>query len=158
VHRGDRDVQPPVIDRRGVLPVGIGADQAGIDGKTVTANKPFGNAPPDHCLKQLPEEITLPEPAMAVLGEGGVVGHRIGQIKAAEPAISQVQMHFLAKAPLRADTHDIANQQDPDHQFGVDRRPAGGTVEQCQMATYAAQVDEPVVQAQQMIPRHVVFQ
>ena len=40
---------------------------------------------------------------MAVLREGGMVWHGVGQVETAEPAVGQVQANLLAEAPLRAD-------------------------------------------------------
>ena len=44
-----------------------------------------------------------------VLGEGGVVEHFALQPETAEPAISQVEVDFLAKAPLGADAQEVAD-------------------------------------------------
>ena len=91
-----------------VLLVRVRPDQAGIGGEGLTANQPFGDAAGHDALEQVPEEVAVPEPAVAVLREGGMVGHRIAQIEAAEPAIRQVQMHLLAEPPLRPDAEGIA--------------------------------------------------
>jgi len=58
---------------RRALPVGVGPDQAGIDGEALTANQSFFDAAP-HCrLEQLTKEIAVPETPVAVLGEARVI-------------------------------------------------------------------------------------
>jgi hypothetical protein len=51
----------------------------------------------------MPQQIAVAETTMPVLGKGRMVGNRLGQIEAAEPAIRKVQMNLFAKPPLRAD-------------------------------------------------------
>src|SRR6516225_9929710 len=46
------------------------------------------------------------------------------KIKAAKPAISEVQFDLLAQPSLRANTVAVAHDQHPDHELGVNRRPA----------------------------------
>ena len=48
---------------------------------------------------------------MSVLGKGRVVGHRISEITAAEPAIGEVEMNLLAEPASRTDAKTISNQQ-----------------------------------------------
>lgn len=57
---------------------------------------------------------------MAILGESGMVWHSIFQAETTEPAIGQVQMHFLAQAPFGADAIAVTDDQHPDHQLGID--------------------------------------
>src|SRR3954453_22793595 len=51
-----------------------------------------------------------------------MVGHIAVQPKPAEPAVGQIEMNLLAEPKLRADAEAIADQQHPDHQFGLDQR------------------------------------
>ncbi len=82
----------------------------------------------------------------------------VAQVEAAEPAIREVQMHLFTKSPLRPDTEAIPDQQHPDQQLGIDRRPAGMAVKFDQVGTDAAQVDEPINGAKKMVLRNVIFQ
>lgn len=84
----------PVVDRRCVLFVGVGADQAGIDGKAFTTDQTFGNAELDDALEQLPDQIDLAKAAMPVLGQSRMVWNGIRQIEAAKPTVRQVEMHL----------------------------------------------------------------
>ena len=51
-------------------------------------------------LKHLTQQIALAEPAVAVLGEGGVIRNGVRQIEAAEPTIGQVEMDLFADPTL----------------------------------------------------------
>jgi len=85
------------------LPVGLGPDQAGIDSKAVTADQSFLNAAPHGGFEQLAEQITLTEASMPVLRKGRVIRHVTVETQAAEPAVSQVEVHLLTQAALRPD-------------------------------------------------------
>ena len=50
-----------------------------------------------------------------------MIRDRICQIQAAEPPIGKIEVNFITEAALRPDPHDVANQEHPDHQFGIDR-------------------------------------
>ena len=52
----------------------------------------------------------------------------------------------------------VANEQHPDHQLRIDRRPTRRAVERRQSAADVAKIDEPVDRPQQMIRRHVPFE
>jgi hypothetical protein len=41
--------------------------------------------------------------------------------QAAEPAVSQVEVHLLAQAALRSNAEAVAHDQHPQHQLGIDR-------------------------------------
>jgi len=139
----------------GALLVGIGFDQAGVDGEPVPTNQPFHHAAPDHRLEHLAQQVAVAEAAMPVLGEGRVVRHVAVEAEPTEPAIGQVQMHFLAESPFRPDAEAIANDQHPDHQFGIDRRPPDRTVEGRQLAANLRQVDKAIDRPHQVITRHM---
>jgi len=89
------------------LAIYIGTDLARIDREALGAHQSFGHAALDRHLEQLAQQITVAEPAVPVLGEGGVVGHRALEIEAAKPAIGEVQVHLLAQPPLRSTNRSI---------------------------------------------------
>ncbi len=76
---------------------------------------------------------------MAIDRERRVVGDLIVQIEAAEPAIGEVQLDLLAQLPLKANAVAVTNDKHPDHQLGVDRRPADLAVERFQLLTKPSQ-------------------
>jgi hypothetical protein len=92
------------------------------------------------------------------LREGRVIRQLALQAQAAEPAIGQVQKHFLAEPALRANAEAIADEQHPDHQLRVDRRTSDLAVEGPQVSAHAGQVDEPIDRTQQVIGRNVPFE
>src|SRR5207248_1692817 len=57
------------------LAVGIGANEAAIDGKAFTTDQALGEAALDGRLEQAAQQIAIAEAAVTVLGEGRVIGH-----------------------------------------------------------------------------------
>jgi hypothetical protein len=51
-----------------------------------------------------------------------------------EPAVSEVQVNLLTQPPFGTNAVAVANQQHPDQQFGINRRPASRTVKWRQVA------------------------
>lgn len=86
-----------------------------------------------------------------------MVRHRILQAKAAEPPIGQVQMHFLTESAFGADAIAVADNQHPNHQFGIDGWAAGMAVVIGQLLAQVAQIKALIDAAQQMILGNVVF-
>ncbi len=101
--------------RNRALAVDIGADQARIDREAFCSHQSFSHAALHRHLEELAQQVAVAEPAVSVLGEGGVIGHRPLEIEPAEPAIGEVEVHLLAQAALRAYAHAIANEEHPDH-------------------------------------------
>ena len=95
---------------------------------------------------------------MAVLGEGGVIGHRVFKTQAAEPAVGQVEVEFLAKATFRPNAVAVAHDQHAQHQLGVDGRAANRAVVLSKVLAQAAEVKAAVDAAQQVVLRDVVFE
>ena len=62
----------------------------------------------------------------------------------AEPAIGEVEVDFLAQAPLRADPKAVSNQQHPHHEFRIHRRAAGVTVKRGEMLTQFCEVEKSI--------------
>jgi hypothetical protein len=72
------------------LAVGVGLDQAGIDCETVAADQPLGHAAAHDGLEDVAQQVAVAEAAVAVLGEGRVIGHGALQAEPAEPSVGQV--------------------------------------------------------------------
>jgi hypothetical protein len=104
------------------------------------------------------QEIARAEAAMAVLGEGRMVRHFARQAEPAEPTIGEVQMDLLAQSTFRADAVAIADDQHPDQQFRVDRRPSGCAVERRQVRPDIAKVDEVIDRSQHMVDGHMLLE
>jgi hypothetical protein len=103
------------------------------------------------------QEIALAEAAMAVLREGRMIRHLARQAEPTEPPIGQVQMDLLAQPAFRADAVAVADDQHPDQQLGVDRRPSGCAVERRQACPNSPKVDEAVNRSQHMVERHMLL-
>ena len=138
--------------------VGIRLDQTRINRHALAADETFLNAAGSGCLEQMTQQFALPETAMPVLREGGVVGNAVVQIKAAKPAIGEVQMHLFAQATLRPDAKTVPNQKHADQQFLIERRATGVAVEVREMRPDTRQINEPINRAQQVILRNVILQ
>jgi hypothetical protein len=136
----------------------VGHDHAGVDGEGFASHKPFLNAPRDHGLKQLTQEIALAEPAVTVLGKGRMVRHIAVQPQAAEPAVGQIEVDLPAQPPLRANAEAIADDQHPDHQLGIDRGPSNVAIVGPEVRPQAGQIDEAVDLAQQVIVRDMLLE
>lgn len=118
----------------------IGLDHTRIHGEALATHRAFGHAAFQNLLEQLPKGVTVPEAAVSVLGEGGMVGHLVGQAQAAEPAIRQVEVHFLTQPAFRTDAKAVADDQHTDHQFRINGKPPGRAIERREMSTEITQI------------------
>lgn len=67
-------------------------------------------------------------------------------------------MHFLTQPPVRPDPNAIAEEQNLDHQFWIDRGAACLVAEWPQLFPDAIEIDNPVYRPQQMAMGNMVFQ
>src|SRR3546814_7232161 len=67
-------------------------------------------------------------------------------------------MHFFAQPTLGTDAEAVTDDQHPNHQGRIDRRPARVAVVGSEVLVQFAQVEEPVDPAQQVVGGNVVFQ
>ena len=151
-------LRSPVLLRRRILLVGIRLDQAGVHGEAIAADQALGDAPRDHRLEEMPEEVAFAEAAVPVLGEGRVVGHPTGQVEPAEPAGGEIEVNLLAEPPLGPDTKAIADQEHPYQQLGIDRRTACRTVERRQPRPKVREIDKAVDRSDQMVSGDMPFE
>jgi hypothetical protein len=66
------------------------------------------------------------------------------EAQSAKPAVREIEVHLLAKPPLRPDAVAIANEQHADHQLGINRGPPSMAVERRELVTQAAQIESGV--------------
>lgn len=99
----------------------------------------------------------MPEPAVAVLREAGMIRDLSVQTKAAEPAIGEIKMDLLAQSAFRADTHGIADDQHSHHELGINGGATGGAVERFQLCPDTVEFEMVVNPAQQVVCRNVII-
>jgi hypothetical protein len=103
------------------------------------------------------QKVALPEAAMAVEREGGVIGNLALKTQAAEPPIGKIEMHLLTQAALGANGEAIADDQDSNHQLRINRGATNLAVEWLQLAAHVTQIKEPVNLAKDVIRRNVLI-
>jgi hypothetical protein len=79
------------------------------------------------------------------------------ETEACEPAPRQVHAQFLNQFALAADAIQIANQQNAQQQFWVDRRTASIAIAVLQLLVYEAEVDVLIDQPQEMVLWNLIF-
>src|SRR5712671_1598859 len=114
--------------QRALEAAGIRLDHRGVNGKSFATYKTKIHTALHNGLEHVPEKVTLAETPMAVLAERRVIGNFVFQSEPAEPTVGKVQRDFLAKPPLGPDAEAVADDQHPEHQFRIDRGPAGMAV------------------------------
>ena len=72
--------------------------------------------------------------------------------------VGQIEVNFIAQAPLRSDAEAVADQEHPDHQFGIDRRSADATVERRQVPPNLLKVNKPVNRPEQMVGGYMLLE
>ncbi len=77
----------------------------------------------DDALEGETEDILVAKALIAGAGESGVIGDLVLDAEAAEPAIGEVHLNLPAECALRADREHIPEDEHPDHQLRIDRRP-----------------------------------
>ena len=141
-----------------MLTIGLCADKARIDGKAVAPDQSFSHAAL-HCrLEQSTQQVALTKATVPVLREGRVIRHVTIQPEPAEPPICEIEVHLLAQAPFRSDADTVADDEHPDHQLRINRRPPCLTVKRRQLTTQIAESDEAINRPQYMILRNVAFE
>jgi hypothetical protein len=90
---------------------GVGLHHAGINGEAVAFNQTSVHAGPYHRFKDLAQEATVPETAVAIDRECRVIRHLVVKVEPTESSIRHVQLDFLAQPPLVANAIAIADDQ-----------------------------------------------
>jgi len=148
----------PLVAGDGALLVGIGRDQAGIDGKTLTANQAFRHAALDDALEQMAQDVAIAETAMPIAGECRMIRDPAVESKATEPAIGEIEMNLIAKTPLGPYAHAIADEQHPHHQFRINGRSTDRTLERPELLSHITEVQKTIDATQHMIAGNMIVQ
>src|SRR4029079_8823991 len=80
-----------------------------------------------------------------------VIGNLVFDTELAEPAIGKVNLNLSANPSLGADRKHIADQQHPDHQHRINRRPTSVRVIRRELLVHPTQIEQPVDLPDQMI-------
>ena len=106
-----------------MIAAGIGLDHAGINREAFAFDQAGCHAGRNDTLEYMTQDIALPEAMQPVLRERRVVRDLVVKVEPAEPAIRQMKLDLLGQLALRAQAVAITNNQHPDHQRRIDRRP-----------------------------------
>src|ERR1700752_3566819 len=97
------------------------------------------------------------EPSMAVLREGGVIGNLLIKAESGKPAPGQMHLQFLDQLALAGDAIEIADQQDAQQEFRIDRGSARIAVGVLQLLTNEIEADVPVKETEEVVFRNLIF-
>src|SRR5205814_1664596 len=151
-------IPAPIMTCDRALLVGVGLDQARIDCKAFAANQTGRDARLDDSFEHTAENVSLAKTLIASPRERRMIGDGILDTELAEPSISEVHLHLAADQPLRADRKDIPHDQQPDHQFRVDRWTTHRRIMRCKFAAKPGQIESSIDLPHQMIFRNRVVE
>ena len=83
-----------------------------------------------------------------------MIGDIVLDAELAKPPIGQVDLDLSAEPPLGTKRKYLAQDQHPDHEHRINRRPASVRVEWRQLVVHPAQVEQAVDLPYQVIRRH----
>jgi 2-succinyl-5-enolpyruvyl-6-hydroxy-3-cyclohexene-1-carboxylate synthase len=121
----------PILTCDRALLIGIGRNQAPINGKAFATNQTGRDARLDDPLEHPTKNISLAEALVAGARKCRMIGDSVLNTELAEPAIGEVHLNFTTDQPLRTDRKDISHDQHPDHQFRIDRRTTHRRIMRC---------------------------
>jgi hypothetical protein len=91
---------------------------------------------------------------MADARECRVIRNFVLNREPAKPAIGKVHLHLATQSSLRADRKRVADDEHPDHQRRINRRPPNLRVEGRQLCMYPRKVENGSNRSNRMILRH----
>ncbi len=141
-----------------LLPARISLDQAAINREALATDQALRDAAGQHGFEEAAQKVAVPEAAVPVFRERGVVRHPAVEPEAAEPAIGEVQVDLVAEPPFRPDAEAVAHDQHADHQLRIDRGPARLAVERRQLPPQPCEIDETVDRPEQVVGWHVAVE
>src|SRR6201987_3466873 len=108
-------------------------------------------------FKQLLKQIGLEETPMTVLGKRGVMGNLLIEAESGKPAPGQMHLQLLNQFALAGDAIQIADQQEAQQEFRIDRGSARIAVGVLQLLTNEIEADVPVKETEQVVFRNLIF-
>src|SRR2546429_7403886 len=94
---------------------------------------------------------------MTVLGERGMMWNLLIEAQSREPAPRQMHAQFFHQLALAGDAVQVADQQNAQQQFRINRGPARLTVAIFQLLSHKLKTDVLIDQSQQMILWNLIF-
>ena len=79
-----------------MIAAGIRFHDAGIDREAFALHQACSHARPDNRLEQLPEDVAIAEPSVAIDGKCRMVWNFVIEVKPAEPAIGKMKLDLFA--------------------------------------------------------------
>src|SRR5262249_30304478 len=143
-----------------MITAGIGFDDdAGIDRKALALDETGVHARFNHRFEHLAEDVAIAKAPMPINGERRMIRNLVIEFESAEPAIAEMKFDLLAQLPFKADAIAVADNEHPDHQLRIDRRPPDVAVERCQPLAKIDQHprDDWIETAKEMIRWNVFF-
>src|SRR5215469_14329560 len=116
------------------------------------------DALPHDLFEQLLEQLRLLKPTVPVLGKRGMVWNLLIETQPCEPAPRKMHAQFLHQLALAGDAVQIADQQDAQQEFRINRGSTGLTVALLQVLPHKLEANVPVDQPQQIIFRNLIVQ
>src|ERR1700756_5328952 len=133
-----------LLPRNAARPAGIRCKEAAIHGQVLALDYPSFQAAIHNLFKELLKEVRLQETSMTVLGKRGVMGNLLIEAESGKPAPSQMHLQLLDQLALAGNTIEIADQQDTQQEFRIDRGSARIAVGVLQLLTNEIEADVPV--------------
>ena len=82
-----------------------------------------------------------------------MIGNGVLKAQAAEPSIGEIDLNVTADLAFRADRKDITDNQHPDHQFRINRRPTEGAVKWRKFPVNPTRIQHRVNASNQVVRR-----
>src|SRR5277367_2794 len=121
-------------------------------------HQPHFHTLPHDLLKQLLEQFRSLKASVPVLREGGVMRNLLIETQTGKPAPRQMHAQLFHQLALAGNAVQIANQQNAQQEFGIDRRSPGFAVAVLEPLANKSQADVLVDEPQQVVFGDVLFQ
>src|SRR6516165_11106273 len=130
-----------LLTRNAALFCCIGFHEAAVHRQMCPLHQSHFHALLHDLLKQLLEQLRLLKPSVAVLRERGMVWNLLIETQTREPSPSQMHAQLFHQLALTGNTVQIADQQNAQQEFGINRRPPGLAVTVFQLLPHKVETD-----------------